>query len=304
MICEGNNAIWFGEGYGCADNTSINKTACEAVPKTWRSCSDDGTIDNQAKCLNSSQHWYGDFTLGCENHNYTNKTSCEDSSQGNSTWHMCTNNSSTTQLSCEEAGAIWLAEGFGCETQTYLTQATCEANNKLWFKEWSRCKNTTITPNTESFIPFYFAKNNSSSCDVSGTWKYAEQKICMVLFYRKSSDSTIEKLTSDADSSTTTFEANIVIEDGENQTIHFGYTDFNNQTDCENNQGKWEVSATPKCRYKIPTGTNAIGIYEYTDNNNNGTYCEPGDDSFYPADRKDPLRTMFISRSQLPVLNW
>jgi len=282
--CETAGAIWFGEGVGCKNNTSANKTACEAAisgteDDEWRSCSDNGTIDNQAACEAANQNWYGEKTLGCLNKNYTNKNNCEDGSQGNSTWYSCSDNTSTDEMSCMQAGAYWLGRGYGCSVQTYLTQSTCESASEIWFESWGRCKNTTA-PSTENFIPYYFTKNNDASCGSSGTWDYAKQKICMKIFYRKSIDATMDILTSDFDNSDTDIDPITIIEDGRNQTINFSNFRDSGGTIFDG----------------LPLGVNAIGIYEH-----DGVNCT---NTVYPSNRNGSQQILFVPHSTLPPINW
>ena len=286
VSCEGVGAIWFGEGFGCKNHTSVNKTACEtaiagATVDEWRSCSDDGTIDNQAKCEASGHNWYGDKIVhfGCTNRNYTNKVSCEDAGQGNSTWYQCSDNSSANEVTCTQAGAFWLGGGYGCSTQTHLTQGACELANKVWFESWGRCKNIT-SPSTENFMPYYFTKNNDAACGSSGSWIYAKQKICMKIFYRKESDATIDVLISDADNNATINNPVTILEDGRNQSINFfnfrdsGMTVFDG----------------------VPTGINAIGVYEH-----DGSACT---DVLYPSNRTAVQKILISPSNTLSTIDW
>lgn len=56
--CELAGKIWYGEGFGCSDQTKSNSVACIS-PSVWRSCTDDGTITTQNDCSTANQIWYG-----------------------------------------------------------------------------------------------------------------------------------------------------------------------------------------------------------------------------------------------------
>ncbi len=60
--CEAASGHWYGEGYGCSNQQANDKTSCLALsgPPTWRSCTDNGTITDQATCLLNNEIWYGD----------------------------------------------------------------------------------------------------------------------------------------------------------------------------------------------------------------------------------------------------
>jgi hypothetical protein len=58
VICEAASADWYGEGFGCSDQTKINKTTCIS-PAVWRNCTDNGTIQDEATCIDNNQIWYG-----------------------------------------------------------------------------------------------------------------------------------------------------------------------------------------------------------------------------------------------------
>lgn len=56
--CESANKYWYGEGFGCSDKSKTSYTACTS-PAIWRNCTDNGTIQDQATCINNNQIWYG-----------------------------------------------------------------------------------------------------------------------------------------------------------------------------------------------------------------------------------------------------
>jgi hypothetical protein len=56
LTCESAGKIWYGEGFGCSDQSKSNKALCTG---TWRSCTDDGTITTEKECLSADQIWYG-----------------------------------------------------------------------------------------------------------------------------------------------------------------------------------------------------------------------------------------------------
>ncbi|MGR8941762.1 MAG: prepilin-type N-terminal cleavage/methylation domain-containing protein [Gammaproteobacteria bacterium] len=57
--CESAGKEWYGEGFGCSDQSRPLKDQCTS-PNVWRSCSDDGTITDESACLAADQLWYGD----------------------------------------------------------------------------------------------------------------------------------------------------------------------------------------------------------------------------------------------------
>lgn len=57
--CETAGKIWYGEGFGCSDQSKTNKIDCTS-PAIWRSCTDNGTITNQSACSSANQTWFGD----------------------------------------------------------------------------------------------------------------------------------------------------------------------------------------------------------------------------------------------------
>lgn len=280
--CEATGAIWYGEGFGCSNGTSTNKSACITASSTWRSCSDNGTINNQAQCENNNHNWYGDSIthFGCIKRNYTNKTSCEDASQGNSTWYQCSNNAITNQTDCEQSGAYWMGYGYGCSLQNYSTQNACETNSGIWYESWGRCKNLTA-PSTEISTPYFFTRNNDTQCGSSGTWLHAKKKLCMKIFYRRESDSTIDFITSDSDSSDVDLDPITIVEDGTNQTIKF----LNFREDSTNTI----ISG-------LPIGINAIGVYEH-----DGSSCT---DILYPSTRSDTVQLLFAPKTTFSIIDW
>jgi type II secretory pathway pseudopilin PulG len=57
--CESAGKEWYGEGFGCSDQSKSLKVQCTS-PNVWRSCSDDGSITDESACLTADQLWYGD----------------------------------------------------------------------------------------------------------------------------------------------------------------------------------------------------------------------------------------------------
>lgn len=64
--CELAGGIWYGEGFGCSNQSKSNKTLCNS-PDVWRSCTDDGTITTERACLDNGQIWYGDNIFSLSN---------------------------------------------------------------------------------------------------------------------------------------------------------------------------------------------------------------------------------------------
>jgi len=54
--CESAGEIWFGDGFGCSDQSKPNKALCTT---TWRSCT-NGAITTESGCLTAGEIWYGD----------------------------------------------------------------------------------------------------------------------------------------------------------------------------------------------------------------------------------------------------
>nr|WP_305910141.1 prepilin-type N-terminal cleavage/methylation domain-containing protein [Methylomarinum sp. Ch1-1]MDP4519461.1 prepilin-type N-terminal cleavage/methylation domain-containing protein [Methylomarinum sp. Ch1-1] len=268
QTCETDGGVWFGEGFGCEDQTQNTKTSCVSAGKVWRSCTDDGTISTQSTCTAANQLWYGDVLIttgsngGCNDIHYTNKTSCVNAGK---TWQSCSIVGQTTPDDCRSAGGYWLGNGYGCSNQQYSNRLTCESSGGSWVESWPRCYKTTA-PDIESIVPYRFIKTNKAECenDISGVWTYPSKDICMNVFYRNNGAINF------ASSS-----AILIKEHGGYQTLQFN--NFN---------------VSP-----IPIGINAIGIYEYDGDCNT-------DNAMYPSDRTQPIQVMFISHNDLPVINW
>ena len=58
-LCELAGKNWYGEGFGCSDQSKSNKAQC-SNPNVWRSCTDDGTITTINACSTANEIWYGD----------------------------------------------------------------------------------------------------------------------------------------------------------------------------------------------------------------------------------------------------
>ncbi|MGR9014779.1 MAG: prepilin-type N-terminal cleavage/methylation domain-containing protein [Gammaproteobacteria bacterium] len=267
--CETAGAVWYGEGFGCEDQTKTSKTNCTAAIKLWRSCTDDGTITTQSACAAANQIWYGESLIttgengGCSDIHYTNKASCLAASK---TWQACSIVGATTFLACEATGGYWLGNGYGCSDQQYSNQADCELNNKQWVESWPRCKKSSA-PNTESLVPYHNIKTGKYECeDISGNWKYPRKQVCLNVFYRNNGNL-----------NWATSLPTLIEENGAYQTIQFNF------------------AANPVF---IPTGQNAIGIYEYDGD------CDPVNNPLYPADRQNPIQVDFHAHTALPVINW
>ncbi|MBW6453156.1 MAG: type II secretion system GspH family protein [Methyloprofundus sp.] len=78
--CETASKIWYGEGYGCAEQKYTTKAYCEgalgAAADTWRSCTDDGTLADKASCEAANEIWYGDDIFSIPLANYRDSTIC------------------------------------------------------------------------------------------------------------------------------------------------------------------------------------------------------------------------------------
>jgi hypothetical protein len=87
-------------------------------------------------------------------------------------------------------------------------------------------------------------------------------------------------------------------EDGMSESVQFLLKDTG---DIDGDSNTDEPVPGP---FFVSTGQNAIGIYEYTDNDGDSIYCEPGSDKFYPVDRPGPIQIDFRPNTTLPVINW
>lgn len=280
--CETAGAVWYGEGFGCEDQTKITKTDCTIAGKTWRSCTDTGAITTHSACAGVKELWYGEsFNGGCSDIHYTNKASCETATK---TWHACSIVGETNFLSCEAAGGYWLGNGYGCSDQQYSSQAACEFNSKLWIESWPRCKKIAL-PNTELLVPYHNIKTNKDECEgVGGNWKYPRKQVCLNVFYRNNGILTVA-----------TSLPTLIEEDGAYQTMQFNgfyLPDFN---DIDSDGNRYESLGNVLA---VPTGSNAIGIYEYDGD------CDPVNNPPYPADRQNPIQLDFQPHATLPVINW
>jgi prepilin-type N-terminal cleavage/methylation domain-containing protein len=308
LDCETAGAVWYGEGFGCEDQTKTTKTDCELATKQWRSCTGgtefclDGNYSNKttceaagktwqaltpSTCAFNKELWYGENLIitgdngGCSDIHYTNKASCEAATQ---TWNACSIVSATTFLGCEALGGHWLGNGYGCSDQQYNSQAACEANNKIWVESWPRCKKTAA-PNTEPLVPYHNIKTSKDECEgVSGSWKYPRRQVCLNVFYRNNGNLSVA-----------TSLPILIEEDGAYQTMQFNGFYLPDLNDIDSDGDRYESLGSVLA---VPTGQNAIGIYEYDGD------CDPVNNPLYPADRQNPIQLDSQSHATLPVINW
>jgi prepilin-type N-terminal cleavage/methylation domain-containing protein len=221
-------------------------------------CSDP-TKSSKADCESAGKAWYG----GCNQAGYFNKDSCPAGA-----WSNCSDGTSATRSDCELAGKIWYGEGYGCSDQLKTTKTDCEAVLKVW----RSCTDGTITQKDicENQQESWFG-DSIYTIPLSGPYStYWTHNICMNIFYR--ANGAFKYISS----SLVTIEEN-----GSYQELRF--SNFKDQSGTVITD--------------IPIGKNAIGIYEYDGDCNQGN-------TLYPADRQNPIQVDFHPRAGLPAINW
>lgn len=210
---------------------------------------------------------YGEWYGGCEKNGYINKSSCEDASLGNSTWHLCSDLSSSSKSACEAVPAIWFGEGYGCNNNASEDKASCEtAVAGTADDEWRSCSDNGTIELVENCTNQNWYGNEMPVNNLPTLINpYQGKSICMKVFYRNKADQTIISTDSSAKN---------ITENGSYQTINFSFSGVT----------------------QIPTGINAIGIYEH-----DGSICTQ---NLYPNDRDQPATIQFVPHSNLPIINW
>lgn len=283
--------------WGC----NISQTNCNVAGGAWNRCD-----FNPVQCLNMAG---GSYVSRCE---FTasmcarsggvwqpNSASCQFNATScgylGGAWDAVNSYCAFDSMSCSNIGANW--NSF-CAIDT---QINCEAAYGNWNANTAQCEfNDTqclrkggkpregdcAMPRAEhDGAPF-----NKQTCETAtGVWNAHRKAICLNVFYRKYG---VLKWTTSLPT--------LVDEDGSLQSVQFDFL-RNNQAFCTAYNGAWDGV---QCLYNIPAGQNAIGIYEYTDNDNDGIYCEPGSDYLYPSDRQSPIAVDFRPKTTLPVINW
>lgn len=177
-------------------------------------------------------------------------------SAGGAATRSCLFNSTT----CTGTGKTWE------DTYCKFDSASCLADGGIYTENGSNasCLRIYKTPTTSN------EEYNETSCLSEGKGWPSESparavSICMKVFYRQDGSVVIPPSIS----------APILLEEN-NMVRQIHFTGFS-------------VS-------DIPTGVNAIGIYEH-----DGTNCTS---TLYPADRQNPIQVDFHPRTGLPVINW
>ncbi len=208
-----------------------------------------------------------------------------------------------TNSACNRSGGSWLANSRQCQFTLPLTApstpAACEAMGAQWnsYCAFDTLANCTAQggiwnagsepkqcefPDTQCLVkggnpregdcsipraehdgaPF-----NKQTCETAtGVWNEHRQSVCLNVFYRNNGNLNVA-----------TSLPTLIEEDGAYQTVQFNF---------ETNP------------VFIPTGQNAIGIYEYDGD------CDPVNNPLYPADRQNPIQIDFHPNATLPVINW
>ena len=180
------------------------------------------------------------------------------------TWQSCSDGTSLNKTACEGASEHWYGDGYGCSVQYHINKAACLGASATW----RGCTDDGTILDQDICIAndeIWYGDNLYSVEYPTQNNSYNNQDICLNVFYRQSSDSEVTHTSSTLVS---------IEENGSYQTINFSGFGMTN----------------------IPIGINAIGIYEHDgdcDTNNN----------IYPSDRS-PIRVMFVSNNDLPVINW
>lgn len=305
--CENAGGNW--SGSAC---TVVDETSCKSVGGKWQSC-----FFSPSACTNTG----GTAKIDCQftqkacdaaggSSQYISQPTCEtaglywntvsskcqawDGNNTNATYRACLTNAKQTP--CVNAGGSWNLTTNHCD----FTSASCSLASGVWIQDCSFAQTActtaggtwqnTVKPDSCAFsqaactakqgvsngsdcymshADSVGAKYDANSCKASsGNWT---GRICMNVFYRNNGNINVA-----------TSLPTLIEEDGAYQTVQFNFT-----------------NPPP-----IPIGQNAIGIYEYTDNDGDGIYCEPGSDNIYPADRQNPIQVDFHANTTLPVINW
>jgi prepilin-type N-terminal cleavage/methylation domain-containing protein len=179
-------------------------------------------------------------------------------SAGGAATRSCLFNSTT----CTGTGKAWDATNHSCS----FTSGQCSTDGGIYTTNGTNasCLRTYKTPATSN------EEYNATSCPLDGKIWPSESParavlICMKIFYRQ--DGSVVNPPS--------ISAPIPLEEN-NMVRQLHFTGFS-------------VS-------DIPTGVNAVGIYEH-----DGTDCTS---TLYPADRQTPIQVDFHPRTGLPVINW
>ncbi|MCX7103569.1 MAG: hypothetical protein NTX38_19305, partial [Methylobacter sp.] len=252
----------------------------------------DTSKTTKANCL-APATWYG----GCSKASFYNVASCTTAS---GTWSPCSDGSASIKTTClSTVGNVWYGNGFGCSVQSNInaTQASCTSNSNTWYSCSDNTK-TTLTACLAASETWYGNNLSSPYFTISNPVSpYTYIPICMKVFYRKT-DSSIGVLVSDGDTgndveggtgSGVNFDPNnIIVDVPSSQTIKFsGFRDSAPPYALITNSG-----------LQIPSGNNAIGIYQY-----DGTSCSTTT-ILYPTDRLNPIQVDFHPNASLPVINW
>lgn len=287
-----------------------SESACKNAGGNWSgSC-----VLDESSCKNVGGRWNSCFfsPQACSVAGGTHRTLCKfseksceaaggadswDTVSTNATYRTCLIHSDSDK--CDNAGGSWNSTSSSCDFNNstcllaggawiddcQFTSATCPTANPgvTWesVEKPESCNFTLSACNSlngysvgdsycyMSHAEYVGVKYVSASCDGStGKWT---GKICAIVFYRDPSTSSVIYAASNPISIT----GNIGF-----QTLLFS-------------QFSSGGSPVPK----IPTGQNAIGIYEYDGD------CNP-DNPFYPADRQNPIVVDFRPNTTLPVINW
>lgn len=286
--CKNAGGSWSGS------SCTFDVSSCKSVGGKWKSC-----FLTPAFCANAG----GVSSLQCQ---FTEKSCNAAGSTWNTTTKQCPLSSSiVTKADCALNGGAWVQncvfDNAACSaTPTGGTHSVgtweSTAPASCSFTTQSECYNiggrsSNIISGQSTGDECYmshaeFSGNQYSpeSCQTaSGNWK---GRICMNVFYRRNG----------AVVYSSSLPTNIS-EDGSYQTVQFSFPNYNNQTDCENNNGTWDGTLN-QCFYNVPIGQDAIGIYEYDGD------CDPVNNPLYPADKQNPIQVDFHPHTALPVINW
>jgi prepilin-type N-terminal cleavage/methylation domain-containing protein len=270
---------------GVCREDNVSQTACYGNSGHWENC----VFFTPAQCSSANGSWGVDcrwIESACTAKGGSWNGAANPQCVFNETTCLATGGSwSSSENLCSFTANACLAAGGSAARSCLFNSTTCTGTGKTWDPIKHSCSFDPTQCSTDGGLYTTNASNasclrtyktpitsneeyNETSCHLDGKiWlsRNRSVSVCMKIFYRQ--DGSVVNSPS-----------------------------ISNPIPLEENNMARQLHFTGFSVSDIPTGINAVGIYEH-----DGTNCTS---TLYPADRQTPIQVDFYPRIGLPVINW